>query len=147
VPDTSITLPEQLNLRENVLEMRGLTADFTKDTWRASGLDAVAPWRPGGGHFVLGQLKPAPAGVQALLILEDRPDQSTVWAVSYANGQLIDHLEVFHLNHGADRTVGGNWRAGQLDIQLNQGQERYVETFQLDASGKWVHFTERRAPQ
>lgn len=146
VPKTNITLPEQLNLRENLLEMRGLTADFSAETWRESGLDAVAPWRPGGSHFVLGQLKPAPVSVTAFLILEDRPEQSTVWAVTYFDDQLADHLEVFHLENGTNRTVGGNWRSGRLDIQLDRGQERYGETFRLDESGKWVPFTEKRAP-
>ena len=146
IPQTNINLPEQLNLRENLLEMRGLTADFTEESWRSSGLTAVAPWRPGGSHFVLGQLKPAPTGVTTLLILEDRPEHSTAWAVSYADGQLIDYLEVFHMESGGKRTVGSNWRSGRLEIQLNRGQERYGETFQMDESGKWVPFTERQAP-
>jgi len=146
IPETIIMLPEQLNLRENLLEMRGLTADFTAESWQESGLDVVAPWRPGGSHFILGELKPAPAGVTPLLILEDRPEQSTVWAVSYADDKLADHLEVFHLEDGNDRTVGGNWRSGRLDIQLDRGQERYGETFRLDESGKWIPFTEKRAP-
>ncbi len=146
IPQTNITLPEQLNLRENLLEMRGLTADFSAETWRESGLDSVAPWRPGGSHFVLGQLKPVPVSVTALLILEDRPEQSTVWAVTYFDDQLADHLEVFHLDNGTNRTVGGNWRSGRLDIQLDRGQERYGETFLLDESGKWVPFTEKGAP-
>lgn len=147
VPKTNITLPEQLNLRENLLEMRGLTADFTADSWRESGLDVVAPWRPGGSHFILGELKPVPAGVTALLILEDRPEQSTVWAVSYADDRVADYLEVFHLADGTDRTVGGNWRSGRLAIRLDRGQEQYGETFRLDESGKWVPFTEKRAPR
>jgi len=146
IPETNITLPEELNLRENLLEMRGLTADFTEESWQSSGLDVVAPWRPGGSHFVLGRLQPVPASVTTLLILEDRPEQSTAWAVNYTNGQLTDFLEVFHMENGGKRTVGSNWRSGRLDIQLDRGAERYGETFQLDDSGKWVPFSERQAP-
>lgn len=135
IPQSDLLLPEALNLRDNLLEMRGIEPDFTAESWRKAGLNALGDWRPGGGYYLLGELPNQQERVTTLLILEDRPEESNAWLINYRGDSLSDHLLVFHRNDLQERTVGSDYRDGQLSVRLNKNGTIYGETFLVHSSG------------
>lgn len=135
VPTTGIQLPTSLNLRDNLLQMRGITPDFTQAQWEKSGLGRLQAWRPQAGYYLLGELNNGQQEVTSLLILSDSPTESNAWMVNYHQQTLRDHLLVFHQNELQNRTVGSDWQDGTLRIRLSKGAERFTETFTIDPTG------------
>lgn len=147
IPITEITLPADLNLRENLIEMRGLTADFTPDTWKQYGLHTFIPYRTGSSYYLIGQMQPVPTDVYACIILEDRPDESKAWIVTYYQNKATDFIEVFSRTETQTRTVGSNWRSGKLYIQLTKGEQRYAEHFTISSIATLVPYIDQTTPE
>ena len=147
VPLTDITLPADLNLRENLIEMRGLTADFTPDTWNQYGLHTFIPYRTGSSYYLIGQMQPVPPNVYACIILEDRPDESKAWIFTYYQNKATDFIEVFNRTETQSRTVGSNWRLGKLYIQLTKAEHRYAEHFTISPTANLVPFIDQTIPE
>lgn len=143
IPQSDLVLPEALNLRDNLLEMRGIEPDFTAESWRKAGLNVLVDWRPGGGYYLLGELPNTPESVTTLLILEDRPNESNAWLVNYREGSLSDHVLVFHRNDMQERTVGSDYRNGRLSIRSNKNGRSYGETFLVHSSGTFEPLAEQ----
>lgn len=134
-PQTAMQLPDNLNIRDNILELRGITPDFTQDSWAGADLQRVHSWQEGNGYFLLGSLATDQSEVQSFLILEDGPAESNAWIVNYHKDQLADFLLVFHQNNLQNRTVGSDWVSGQLTVRLKQGADYFRETFTISPEG------------
>lgn len=135
IPATNTQLPSTLNLRDNLLRMRGITPDFTQSQWEQSGLNRLQTWQPQAGYYLLGSLHNGQPQVTSLLILADSPAESNAWIVNYRDQVIQDHLLVFHQNDLQNRTVGSDWQNGTLRIRLRKGAERFTETFAIDERG------------
>lgn len=135
VPTTDTQLPTTLNLRDNLLQMRGITPDFTQAEWKKGGLNRLQAWSPQTGYYLLGALNNGQQQVTSLLILADNPAESNAWIVNYHKQTLRDYLLVFHQNDLQNRTVGSDWQDGKLSIRLRKGAEYFTETFTIDPQG------------
>ena len=140
-PSTDTELPSDLNLRENLLNMRGISPDFNQEMWQQSSLQNVRTWQPQTGYYLLGSLDNGHTAIVSLLILEDGPTESNAWIVNYSGNALSDYILVFHQNDLQNRTVGSDWNNGRLDIRMRKGAERFREIFTVNEQGQFQPLT------
>lgn len=139
IQNTQYQFQQPLVLRENLLAERGFNS-LDSIQWQHLGLQKKATYNPASSYYILGKLAPLNQLFSTLFILEDHPEYSRAWMVTYNTmGQSIEQLLVYYQKQPGPLRTSAYLNENQITLTLEGSLKK---RYQLSEAGTFRLITE-----
>ncbi|GAB5550865.1 MAG: hypothetical protein Sapg2KO_04560 [Saprospiraceae bacterium] len=135
IQNTQYQFQQPLTLRENLLAERGFNS-IDSVQWQQLDLQKKTTYNPASSYYILGKLAPLNQLFSTLFILEDHPEFSRSWTVTYNTmGQSIDQLLVYYQKQPGPLRTSGYLNENQITLTLEGSLKK---RYRLSEAGTFI---------